>query len=94
MSAGTLAPPSSTSSTSPKTRGARRRTGKYTGGNPLVYALALAVVALTVGPVLYGVLGGFRTNAQLAVHVAAIIAQAASTAFPPSIHTARACRSS
>ncbi|KQR10532.1 carbohydrate ABC transporter permease [Cellulomonas sp. Leaf334] len=46
--------------------GSRRRTGKYTGGNPLVYALALVVVALTLGPVLYGVLGGFRTNAQLA----------------------------
>ena len=39
---------------------------QYTGGNPLVYALALVVVALTLGPVLYGVLGGFRTNAQLA----------------------------
>lgn len=47
-------------------QGPRRRTGKYTGGNPLVYALALVVVALTLGPVLYGVLGGFRTNAQLA----------------------------
>ena len=66
MSAGTLAPTAATSPKSPRTRGARRRTGKYTGGNPLVYALALAVVALTVGPVLYGVLGGFRTNAQLA----------------------------
>lgn len=36
------------------------------GGNALVYALSLAVVALTLGPVLYGILGGFRTNAQLA----------------------------
>jgi raffinose/stachyose/melibiose transport system permease protein len=55
-----------TSSTSTTAHGARRRSGKYTGGNPLVYALALVVVALTIGPVLYGVLGGFRTNAQLA----------------------------
>ncbi|GEL98657.1 carbohydrate ABC transporter permease [Cellulomonas terrae] len=56
-----------TSPTTPRTaQGPRRRTGKYTGGNPLVYALALVVVALTLGPVLYGVLGGFRTNAQLA----------------------------
>jgi raffinose/stachyose/melibiose transport system permease protein len=31
-----------------------------------VYAAALLVVALTLGPVLYAVLGGFRTNAQLA----------------------------
>ncbi len=63
MSADTL---TRTSPTSPSTHGARRKTGKYTGGNPLVYALALVVVALTIGPVLYGVLGGFRTNAQLA----------------------------
>ena len=55
-----------TSPTSTTAHGARRRSGKYTGGNPLVYALALVVVALTIGPVLYGVLGGFRTNAQLA----------------------------
>lgn len=56
-----------TSPTTPRSaQGPRRRTGKYTGGNPLVYALALVVVALTLGPVLYGVLGGFRTNAQLA----------------------------
>lgn len=41
-----------------------RRQGR--GGNPLVYAVALAVVAVTLGPVLYGVLGGFRTNAQIA----------------------------
>lgn len=36
------------------------------GSQPLVYAIALVVVALTLGPVLYGVLGGFRTNAQIA----------------------------
>jgi raffinose/stachyose/melibiose transport system permease protein len=36
------------------------------GAGPLVYAVALVVVALTLGPVLYAVLGGFRTNAQLA----------------------------
>lgn len=44
----------------------RSRTKGYGGGNPLVYLIALIVVALTVGPVLYGALGGFRTNAQLA----------------------------
>ena len=66
MSAVTL-PSTSRSATSPTPqKGGRRRTGKYTGGNPLVYGLALVVVALTVGPVLYGVLSGFRTNAQLA----------------------------
>ena len=35
-------------------------------GGPLVYLVALLVVAVTLGPVLYGALGGFRTNAQLA----------------------------
>ncbi|QAY69705.1 carbohydrate ABC transporter permease [Xylanimonas protaetiae] len=32
----------------------------------IVYFVALVVVALTLGPVLYGVLGGFRTNAAIA----------------------------
>lgn len=49
----------------------KKSQGKY-GGNVLVYALSLAVVALTLGPVLYGVLGGFRTNAQLAQAPAAL----------------------
>lgn len=38
----------------------------------LVYALALVVVALTLGPVLYAVFGGFRTNAQLAADPAGL----------------------
>ena len=44
----------------------KRRKSTHQGGNPIVYLLSLVVVAFTVGPVLYGVLGGFRTNAQLA----------------------------
>ena len=42
------------------------------GGNPLVWAIAHVVVGLTLGPVLYGILGGFRTNAQLAESPAAL----------------------
>ena len=38
---------------------------RLTGG-PLVYLLALVVVVITLGPVLYGALGGFRSNEQLA----------------------------
>ena len=38
----------------------------------LVYLVALLVVALTLGPVLYAVLGGFRTNAQLAADPAGL----------------------
>ncbi len=43
-----------------------RPSGPNRGGSPLVYFVALVVVAVTLGPVLYAVLGGFRTNAQLA----------------------------
>ena len=32
----------------------------------MIYAIALVVVALTLGPVIYAILGGFRSNAQLA----------------------------
>src|SRR5690625_7530253 len=46
----------------------RRRSSAHSGGNPIVYAVALVVVAITVGPVLYAILGGFRTNAQLAAN--------------------------
>ena len=48
----------------------RRRRGPRT--SPLVYFVALVVVALTLGPVLYAVLGGFRTNAQLAENPAGL----------------------
>ncbi|SFO79210.1 carbohydrate ABC transporter membrane protein 2, CUT1 family (TC 3.A.1.1.-) [Geodermatophilus dictyosporus] len=43
-----------------------RRATTYGRGGPLVYLVALAVVALTLGPVLYGAVGGFRSNEQLA----------------------------
>ena len=40
--------------------------GRRGGNNVIVYLISLIVVAITVGPVLYGAMGGFRTNAQLA----------------------------
>jgi len=49
-----------------------RGSGRYRGGSPLVWFVALIVVAATLGPVLYAVLGGFRTNAQLAESPAAL----------------------
>lgn len=58
------APATDTRTSSAPARRGRRRT--FQGGSPLVYAISLVVVAITLGPVLYGVLGGFRTNAQLA----------------------------
>jgi len=35
---------------------------------PLVYVVALAVAAITIVPVVYVVLGGFRTNGQVSAH--------------------------
>ena len=43
-----------------------RRANRFGSAGPVVYVLALAVVAVTLGPVLYGALGGFRSNEQLA----------------------------
>jgi raffinose/stachyose/melibiose transport system permease protein len=48
--------------------GARRRPIRWS--DPLVYAIALAVGAIAVGPVIYVVLSGFRSNGQLAAHPA------------------------
>src|SRR3712207_8409517 len=49
-----------------------RRSPAFGRGGPLVYLVALAVVAVTLGPVLYGALGGFRSNEQLARDPAAL----------------------
>ena len=43
----------------------RRRGSSIGGGNVLVYGIALVVVAITISPVLYGVISGFRTNTDL-----------------------------
>jgi raffinose/stachyose/melibiose transport system permease protein len=43
-----------------------RRTKPFGSGGPLVYLLALMAVIVTLGPVVYGALGGFRSNEQLA----------------------------
>lgn len=48
------------------------RTRTFGGGGPLVYLLATIVVILTLGPVVYGALGGFRTNEQLATDPAGL----------------------
>ncbi|WP_402468755.1 carbohydrate ABC transporter permease [Isoptericola aurantiacus] len=50
----------------PAPRQRRGSAGRFQGGNPVVYAVAFLVVCATLGPVVYGVLGGFRSNAQLA----------------------------
>lgn len=45
-------------SAAPKRRGIR-------WDQPLVYAVSLAVIAVTIAPVVYVILGGFRTTAQI-----------------------------
>ncbi len=46
----------------------KRRRGKRDGhaAGPFVYFMAILLVCVTLGPVMFAVLGGFRTNAQLA----------------------------
>ncbi|MCK0116534.1 carbohydrate ABC transporter permease [Isoptericola sp. S6320L] len=58
--------------TNPPARRRRGSAGKFQGGNPLVYAIAFVVVCATLGPVVYGVLGGFRSNGQLTQNPAAL----------------------
>src|SRR5215467_5544274 len=40
--------------------------------NPLTYALALAVAGVSIAPVVYVILGGFRTTGQIAANPAAL----------------------
>ena len=41
-------------------------------GNPITYALALAVAAVSFAPVVYVILGGFRTTGQIAANPAGL----------------------
>ncbi|WP_437582630.1 carbohydrate ABC transporter permease [Paramicrobacterium sp. CJ85] len=45
--------------------GARRTEPKLSWGNPVVYFIALVVIALMLAPIAYIIIGGFRTNAQI-----------------------------
>src|SRR3954453_4713628 len=54
---------------SPARREPRRGTG---WGNPIVYVAALMLVGLMLGPVLYIITGGFRTNSQITTNPAGL----------------------
>ena len=41
-------------------------------GNPIVYVAALVLIALMLGPVLYIITGGFRTNSQITTNPAGL----------------------
>ena len=45
-----------------------RLSSKTPWGNPIVYFFSLVLVAICVTPVLYIILGGFRTNSQITTH--------------------------
>jgi raffinose/stachyose/melibiose transport system permease protein len=51
---------------------ASRRRRPFSWGTPLTYILALTVAAVSFGPVVYVILGGFRTTGQLAVDPAGL----------------------
>jgi len=42
------------------------------GGNPIVYLAALVLIGLMLGPVLYIIVGGFRTNSQITANPAGL----------------------
>src|SRR4051812_13859682 len=41
-------------------------------GNPIVYLIALVLIGLMLGPVLYIIIGGFRDNSQITVSPAGL----------------------
>jgi len=48
-----------------RTRSAKRSDRPQKWGNPATYFIALLLIAVSLGPVLYIILGGFRTNSQI-----------------------------
>lgn len=45
--------------------GRRRARARAEWGNPWVYLIAVILIAICIGPVLYIIIGGFRTNSQI-----------------------------
>ena len=64
MSAVPMAPPGAAMPLPTAPRRRRRNSGLGQGGLP-TYLVALVFIAICLGPVLYIILGGFRTNAQI-----------------------------
>ena len=55
-----------------RARPAKRSDKPQKWGNPGIYFIALLFISVSVGPVLYIVLGGFRTNSQITVSPAGL----------------------
>jgi raffinose/stachyose/melibiose transport system permease protein len=56
----------------PRARSARRRDKPPKWGSPVTYFIALLLISVSLAPVLYMVLGGFRTNSQITVSPAGL----------------------
>ncbi|MDR0849222.1 MAG: carbohydrate ABC transporter permease [Propionibacteriaceae bacterium] len=54
-----------------ETRHYRRESKSGGWGSPIVYFVALCMIAITIAPVLYIILGGFRSNSQITTDPAA-----------------------
>jgi raffinose/stachyose/melibiose transport system permease protein len=52
--------------------GVPRRNRRFSWSSPLTYILAFAVAAVSISPVVYVILGGFRTTGQLAANPAGL----------------------
>jgi raffinose/stachyose/melibiose transport system permease protein len=55
-----------------RARPAKRTDKPQKWGNPGIYFIALLFISVSVGPILYIVLGGFRTNSQITVSPAGL----------------------
>lgn len=55
----------------PRARSGKRSDRPQKWGNPGIYFIALLFIAVSLAPVVYIVLGGFRTNSQITVSPAA-----------------------
>jgi raffinose/stachyose/melibiose transport system permease protein len=55
-----------------RTRSAKRTDRPQKWGNPVTYFIALLIIAVSLGPVVYIILGGFRTNSQITVSPAGL----------------------
>src|ERR1700756_745248 len=55
-----------------RARPAKRSDKPQKWGNPGIYFIALLFISVSVGPILYIVLGGFRTNSQITVSPAGL----------------------
>ena len=56
----------------PRARSGKRSDRPQKWGSPVVYFIALLFIAVSLAPVVYIVLGGFRTNSQITVSPAGL----------------------